>query len=451
LIRARVLLATRFVWLMLVVLGASASSSQAATWDDGLLDALRIHSTPLRSAADLEPLVDAVDDARLLLLGESTHGTHEFYGWRDRLSRRLISERGFSFIAVEGDWSALVPLDRYVRHRPDAPASARTALLTIERWPRWVWANEELAELGEWLRLFNRGRAAADRIGIHGIDLYGVSDSIDAVQRYYQAQWPTAADRVRKLYQSLRGFDGDAAGYVEHIRRDGSWIGDGVAGVASELAARLTDAPPDERNLLFETLQHARVVASGERYLRALAEPAAAAWNARDRHFERMLGLLLDRYGPNSRAVVWAHNTHIGDARATEMAARGEVNLGQLLRERYGAEAVFAVGFGTATGSVLAASAWGEQRQPMQLPPPRQDSLEAALLASTQGNRILRLGHSGQDTALSGAQFPQRAIGVVFAPAHESDVNYVATRLVDCYDAYLFLPVTRAVIPLHAE
>ncbi len=431
--------------------GASAGSAQTATWDDDLLDALRTHSTTLRSAADLDPLLDAAGDARLVLLGESTHGTHEFYIWRDRLSRRLIAERGFSFIAVEGDWSALVPLDRYVRHREDASTSAHAALLSIERWPRWVWANQELAALGEWLRQFNQERAPTDRIGIHGIDLYGISDSIDAVQRYHKTRLPAAADRVHALYQFFRRFDGDAAAYAEHIKRDGPWVGDGIAGVVQDLATRLIDAPPDERDLLFEMLQHARVVASGERYIRALAEPGPAAWNVRDRHFARMLTALLDHYGADSRAAVWAHNTHIGDARATGMAARGEVNLGQLVREQQGAAAVFTLGFATATGSALAAAAWGERVQRMQLPPPRPDSLEAALLASAAGNRVLRLDQSSPNTALPSTPLLQRAIGVVFVPEREPKDNYVPTRLAERYDALVFLPVTQALTPLHAE
>ena len=178
------------VLAVLVLLCAWGGAPRADPPDGELLQALGALSRPLVEAADLDPLVDAAADARLVLLGEASHGTHEFYVWRDRLSRRLIEEHGFSFIAIEGDWSSLLPLDRYVRHRPGAPASARAALAQIERWPRWVWANTELEALGEWLHAFNRDRPPARRVGIHGIDLYAIWESIDAVLAFYRRHKP---------------------------------------------------------------------------------------------------------------------------------------------------------------------------------------------------------------------------------------------------------------------
>jgi erythromycin esterase-like protein len=437
--------------LVLALFVALAGMPQADVQAGDLLQSLRTLAQPLRHPDHLNPLLDAIGDARLVLLGEASHGTREFYAWRNRLSRRLIRERGFAFIAIEGDWATLLPLDRYVRHQPGAPASAREALLQVERWPRWVWANTELEALGEWLRAFNRGRQAGHRVGIHGIDLYAIWESLDAVQAFYQTHLPESAAHVRRLYRFLRGFRGDYQAYANYVGRTRHAARAEVARVAQDLAARYRSAAPAQRELLFEALQHAKVVESGERYLRSMARPGPHSWNARAKHFERSVARLLDHYGPGSRAIIWAHNTHIGDARATDMVHAGEVNLGQLARERHGADAVFAIGLGTATGSVLAARTWEGRRYTMETPPPRPESLEAALLASGDGDRILILDRASRATAVLRRVLPHRAIGVVFAPQRERWANYVSTRLPERYDAFVFFPHTHALNPLHAE
>ena len=435
--------------LVLALFVALSGMPQTDVQASDLLLSLRTLAQPLRHTDHLNPLLDAVGDARLVLLGEASHGTREFYTWRDRLSRRLIRERGFTFIAIEGDWVTLLPLDRYVRHRSGAPASAREALLQVKRWPRWLWANSELEALGEWLRAFNRGRPAGHRVGIHGIDLYAIWESLDAVQAFYQTHLPESAARVRHLYRFLRGFGGDYQAYANYVSHTQHSARAEVARVAQELAERYRYAAPAQRDILFEVLQHAKVVESGERYLRDMARPGSHSWNARANHFERSVARLLDHYGPGSRAIVWAHNTHIGDARATNMVCVGEMNLGQLARERHGDNAVFALGFGTATGSVLAARTWEGRRYIMETPLPRPDSLEAALLASGDGDRILILDGTSPATAVLRRILPHRAIGVVFAPQRERWANYVSTRLADRYDAFVFIPHTHALNPLH--
>jgi erythromycin esterase-like protein len=439
------------VLAILVLLCAWCGAPLGDALGDQLLHSLRTLSRPLVEAADLDPLLASAGDARLVLLGEASHGTHEFYLWRDRLSRRLIEEHGFSFIAIEGDWSSLLPLDRYVRHHPGAASSARAALTQIDRWPRWVWANTELEALGEWLHAFNRDRPPARRVGIHGIDLYAIWESIDAVQAFYQGRLPAMAEQVRRQYALLRDFRGDYRGYAEYVRMTGQSARAGVARVADQLAARYRHAGPGEREALFEALKHARTVEAGERYLANLARAGRYSWNVRSLHFARGVARLLDHYGPGSRAIVWAHNTHIGDGRATDMLRSGELTLGQLVRERYGRDAVFLVGLGTATGSVLAAPRWEGPRQTMQIPAPRADSLDAALLASGEGDRLLMLVPSSAATMVLRRRLPQRAIGVVFEPEREPSQNYIPTRLALRYDAFIFLPLTRALDPLPAE
>jgi erythromycin esterase-like protein len=437
--------------LAIAVCIALVGSPRADVQAGDLLQSLHMLAQPLRRTDDLNPLLDAVGDARLVLLGEASHGTREFYALRDNISRRLIREQGFSFIAVEGDWASLLPLDRYVRHRPGAPASAREALLQIERWPKWVWANREMEALGEWLRAFNRGRAAEHRVGIHGIDLYAIWESLDAVETFYQTYLPGSAARVRHLYRFLRGFGGDYQAYADDVHRTGYSAQAAVGWVARELDARYRYAAPPEREVLFEALQHARVVESGERYLRGMVRRGPESWNVRAHHFERSLARLLAHYGPGSRAIVWAHNTHVGDARATDMVRAGEVNVGQLARERHGDDAVFALGLGTAAGSVLAARSWEGRRHIMKTPFPRPDSLEAALLATGEGDRLLILDRTSPAAATLRRTLPHRAIGVVFDPQRERRENYVPTRLAERYDAFVFIPYTHALNPLHAE
>ena len=436
-----------FVFVLLIGMGGAAP---ADVGHDCLSQSLRAIARPLLRADDLNPLVDAVGDARVVLMGEASHGSREFYSWRDRLSRRLIVEGGFSFIAIEGDWASLLPLDRYVRHHPAAPASAREALLLIERWPRWLWANTDLEALGEWLRAFNRGRPVRHRVGIHGIDLYAIWESLDAVEAFYRAHLPQSAAKVEGAYRLLRAFRGRYRAYADHVRR-GHAAEPGVARVTRDLAVRYRHATPTDRDALFEALQHAQVVESGERYLRTLTRPGSQSWNTRASHFAQTVARLLNQYGHASRAIVWAHNTHIGDARATDMVRTGEVNLGQLVRQRYGRGAVFALGFGTATGTVLAARAWEGSRETMAVPLPRPDSLEAALLAAGDADRVLFLDRVAPGGALRRFMLPHRAIGVVFKPEDERWANYVPTRLAERYDAFVFLPYTRALEPLHAE
>jgi erythromycin esterase-like protein len=443
--------ATIISGLLLFLLLAAALTPAADMRGGELLHSLRAWAQPLRDADDLGPLLAAAGEARLVLLGEASHGTREFYVWRDRLSRRLIREGGFSFIAIEGDWAALLPLDRYVRHHQLAPVSAAHALLQVRRWPRWVWANAELAALGEWLRTFNRGRPADRRVGIHGMDLYAVWESLDAIRAFYRRRAPDVATSVDSVLGFLRSFDGDARGYADYVRRTGRSAQREVAWVARDLARRQRDAAPADRDALFEVLQHAKVLESGERYLRWLHLRGPWSWNVRADHFERTVARLLDHYGAGSRAIVWAHNTHIGDARATNRVDAGEVNIGQLARERFGRDAVFAVGFGTATGSVLAARRWEGVRRTMWTPLPRRDSLEAALLAAGGGDRVLILAPGSPATHALSRTLPHRAIGVVFDPRRERALNYVPSRLPERYDAFVFLPQTRALAPLHAE
>lgn len=427
---------------LIVLLCLLCAAAPAAEPDAGLVTALRALATPLRGEDDLAPLLSAAGTARLALLGEATHGTREFYRWRARITQRLIAGRGFSFVAFEGDWVSLSSLDRYVRDLPGAPVSADAALRQIAPWPQWVWANPELASFAEWLRSHNQGRALPDRVGIHGIDLYPVTAAAHAVLAFARDHWPAQAAAVAAAYGPLLT-PGEGA-YATAVAAGAPSAQRGAAWVVDEFSAGYRAAAAEARWAWFEAVRQARVVASGEAYLRDLGRSGPAAWNDRARHMAEALTALLAHYGPDSRGVVWAHNTHIGDARETAMVEAGEINLGQLLRERLGTGAVFALGFGTASGTVRAARHWEGPGEVMTLPPPRPDSLEAALLTAGGGDRLLRLDPGHPATAPLDRPLPHRAIGAVFVPADEPVVNYVATRLARRYDAFVFLPRTQA-------
>lgn len=420
----------------------------AAAAGDALQDALATLAKPFVAVEDLGPLIETAGRAPLVLLGEASHGTHEFYLWRDRLSRRLIADKGFSFVAIEGDWATLLPLDRYVRHRLGAPRSARDALRPIRRWPRWVWANTELETFAEWLHQYNADRPAEERIGLHGIDLYAIWESLDALRTLYRDGSPDSAVAISWLDRLLMPFRDHPRALSRDDPRHHRLVEAAIAHLIEEITARLHRAPPARRERLFEALQHARVVDAGARYLRRLPGPPAWSSNLRSRHFTETIGQLLGRYGPGSRAIVWAHNTHVGDARGTPGWLTGEHSLGERLRTRYGNDAVFLVGLGNGHGELLAAPRWEGRRETMSLPEPRADSLEAAFLASDSGNRWLMLGRPAAAVEPLRRWLPHRAVGVVFDPRRERQENYVPTRLDRRYDAFLFFPQTRPLTPI---
>lgn len=435
--------------LVFGLLACSASGSAFA--EAALLRSLGSLARPFSAVEDLSPLIETAGRARLVLLGEASHGTHEFYAWRDRVSRRLIEEQGFSFVAIEGDWATLLPLDRYVRHRPGSPRSARDALRTIRRWPRWVWANTELETFAEWLHQYNAGRLPHERIGIHGIDLYAVWESLGALRDRFADGPPKSAGIVHRLIRILMPFRDRPRAYGRDDPRHHRVAQQAIAQLLRDSTVRLHRTPPAQRERLFEVLQHVRVVDAGTRYLRLLPGPPAWSWNVRSDHFDQTVRRLLDRYGPGSRAIVWAHNTHIGDARATPAGLSGEHSLGELARSRYGDDAVFLIGLGAGRGQLLAARRWEGRRETMSLPEPREDSLESALLASGSGRRWLMLEPRVPATGPLHRWLPHRAVGVVFDPDHEARENYVPTLIDRRYDAFVFFPETRPLTPLSAD
>jgi erythromycin esterase-like protein len=387
-------------------------------------------------------LLDPARDARVVLLGEASHGTHEFYAWRSRLSRELIEAGGVAFVAIEGDTATLAPLDRYVRQFPGAPRSARAALAGITHWPSWVWANAELADFAEWLHAFNRRQPPARRVAIHGLDLYAIAGALDAVGRFGRRHAPLLGAYVSRLQSLFAPFRDRPSAYADMVMQTGRSLSPYAQAIADDLERRYRHASPESREAHFLALQHARAAAAGLRYLDVLPGPPTLSANVRSSHFGLTLRRLLDHAGDAARGIVWAHNTHVGDSRGTGGRFIEELSLGQLARRALGARKVFILGFGTGVGEVVAARRWGDPCEVLPIPAPRRDSLEAAMLAGGEQERLW-LFPAGEPATRSLTQWiAHRAIGSTFEPASEARDNYVPTRLAVRYDAFLFLPHT---------
>ena len=413
-----------------------------------LLAAVRMRSRPLRSPADLDPLLDHIANAHYVLLGEASHGTHEYYTWRAALSRRLIEEKGFSFIAVEGDWPDCYQLNRYIKNYPGAGASAHEVLHAFSRWPTWMWANEEVVALAEWLRFVNEHRSDDRKAGFFGLDVYSLWSSLYEVLGHLRKHHPSAVAAARRAFQCFEPYGEDVQEYAAATRWVDASCEDEVVALLAELRRMEPARSPDDCEARFNAEQNALVVKNAEHYYRTMVHGGPESWNIRDRHMTETLDRLMQHHGPDARAIVWAHNTHIGDARFTDMADDGMVNIGQLVREQHAGEGVVLVGFGSHHGSVIAGDDWEAPMQRMGVPPGRRDSWEDVLDRAGAEDRLLLLDEAREDEAFL-EERGHRAIGVVYHPDYEGYGNYVPSVLPLRYDAFLFLRETQALRPLH--
>ena len=404
---------------------------------------------PLRSPADLDPLLERIGDARVVLLGEASHGTHEYYAWRAALTRRLIAEKGFAFVAVEGDWPDCYRVNASVRLRPGADASPRDALHAFDRWPTWMWANEDVVAFATWLREHNAPLPDAERVGFYGLDVYSLWESMSSLLDYLREHEPEHVEPALAAWRCFEPYAEDAQSYAWSTRFAPTTCESAVVELLGRLRTDRAVAPDgDDPEARFAAEQNAAVAADAERYYRAMVRGSAESWNVRDVHMADTLDRLLEHTG--GKAVVWEHNTHIGDARATDMADAGMTNLGQLARERHGTDDVVLVGFGAHRGSVLAGDAWGAPVRRMTVPPARAGSLEALLHEQVGRDALLVFPDEDRPRWLT-SRLDHRAIGVVYAPSRERWGNYVPTVLGDRYDAFLYFEDTRALQPLHGE
>ena len=403
------------------------------------------------SAQDYDDLVDMISDQRVILIGEASHGTHEFYRERIRLTRRLIEEHHVTVVGIEGDWPDAYRVNRYILGLSE-DADAPSALGGFRRFPTWMWRNRDVADFVEWLRLHNDEHDASDKVRFFGLDLYSLAASIEAVVDYLEGVDPVAAHRARQRYACFDhvGADGQAYGYALASGRLDTCEDDVVAQLLelSENATRYLRfdglAAQDEQ---FYAEQNARLVHNAEIYYREMYRADVSSWNLRDRHMVGTLESLLThfdaRWAP-TRAVVWAHNSHVGDARATDMSRRGEVNIGQLARERYGDEA-FLIGMTTYGGEVTAASTWGGPTERKRVRAARARSHEAVLHGAGGCDFWLT---SEDLVAENVATHLERAIGVIYRPETELQSHYFQADLAAQFDALIHLDHTSALVPL---
>jgi erythromycin esterase-like protein len=427
-----------------------------AASDGMLIDAVATAAHPLvGSMEDFDPILEFVGDARLVLIGEATHGTHEFYHQRAQLTQRLILEKGFCAVAAEADWPEAYRVNRYVRGI-GKDTEAVEALGDFKRFPAWMWRNADVLEFVAWLRERNdRAADPAKKVGFYGLDLYSLHASMGAVLEYLDRVDPEAAGRARYRYACFEHFgeDPQTYGYAtsfglrEDCEREAVLQLVELRRHRQELLARGGLAAEDEA---FEAEQNARVVKNAEEYYRSMFEGRVSSWNLRDRHMSDTLDALLahfDRRLGRARIVVWAHNSHVGDARATQMGEAGEINIGQLARERHPVDARL-IGFSTYTGTVTAASEWGGPAERKQVRPALPGSYEGLFHRTGASNFLLTLGDLGE--AAGGLREPhlQRAIGVVYLPGTERVSHYFHARLPSQFDALMHLDETRALEPL---
>jgi erythromycin esterase-like protein len=410
---------------------------------------VRVLARPLRDAADLDPLIERIGGARIVAIGEASHGTHEYYAWRAALTRRLVEERGFRFVAVEGDWPDCYRVNRSVRLREGADEDPRDALDAFTRWPAWMWANDDVVDFCRWLRDVNAGRPAEQRVGFYGLDVYSLWDSMHALVSWLREHEPEHVDRAVQALRCFEPFGEDGAGYAFASRFAPTSCEQAVVDLLHRLCEERgreeAGGDPESR---FSAEQNAAVVVDAERYYRAMVQSSSQSWNVRDVHMVDALDRLLEHAG--DKAVVWEHNTHIGDARATDMARAGMVNVGSLLRDRHGVDDVVLVGFGGYRGEVVAGSAWGARMARMTVPPARPGSLEAVLHEAVGEDSLFVLPR-GRRPAWLDRRLDHRAIGVVYRPEREKWGNYVPTVLGERYDAFVYLEETTALRPLHLE
>ena len=419
-----------------------------------LTEKIQAKAVVLNGASDVpDEILDLCGDARFVLIGEASHGTHEFYKCRAEITKRLIEEREFSAVAVEADFPDAYRVNRYVRGFGQ-DTSAVEALSSFDRFPLWMWRNQDVLDFVTWLRARNANKMPTEQAGFYGLDLYSLHASIEAVLEYLERVDPDAARQARSRYSCFEHFGEDAQSYGYAANHDERFsCEDEVIKQLIELQKRATEyasrAGFIARDEYFFAEQNARLVINAEEYYRSMYRGRVSSWNLRDRHMAETLHALaahLETENKPAKVVIWAHNSHLGDARATEMGERGEWNVGQLARERYKNDACL-IGFTTHVGTVAAAANWDEPAQLKQIQPSHKDSYERIFHETGLPQFFLNLRDKEMEELLRQPQL-ERAIGVIYRPETERASHYFTAVLSEQFDGMIHFDQTRAVEPL---
>lgn len=412
-----------------------------------LQSAIREHAFPLNDKA-FDSILDAIGDARIVLLGEASHGTSEFYKVRAALSKRLIQEKGFTIIAVEGDWPSAQAVNRYVKGFDEEGKSARQVLLqSFNRWPTWMWANEEVEELVEWLERENERKDTAVKTGFYGIDMYSLYESIDELLRFLREnpQFKADLELAKKAFSCFEPYNR----MPEHYALSTVHFTDECISEVSSLLTTIRsheDLYSNEQEKDLNITMNALVAKNAESYYRAMMQDDAISWNIRDMHMAEAVGEILNYHGDDAKIIIWEHNTHVGDASETSMANHKMINVGQLIREKYSMANTFAIGFGTYEGTVIAAESWGEPYGKMDVPPAKLNSWEGQMHAARPEDQVILF--TDENRHLFNEWIGHRAIGVVYNPEFEAYGNYVSSRVGSRYDGFVFINETKALTPI---
>lgn len=411
-----------------------------------MIEAIKKHSMPFANVDDLLPLINTASRAQYVLLGEASHGTSEFYKIRAAITKELIQHHDFSFIAVEGEWPSCFEVNRYIKGYTNQYANAEDVLKTFNRWPSWMWANQEIKELIEWLRDYNNNLPAHQpKVGFYGLDVYSLWESMEAIIEYLENNHASDAKKAKKAFECFEPFHREAQMYGISSALYGKNCMVEILELLQTIQQK-KDTYTHEPEAALSMQVNALVASNAEAYYHTMITNDNESWNIRDRHMVEALKYIQAYYKDSAKGIVWEHNTHIGDARATDMKSSGMVNVGQLTREEYGPKHVYAVGFGTHHGTVIASDSWGNPQQELTVPPAIEGSWEDTIHRAGAFDQYLMFTEENRNFFHS--TIGHRAIGVVYDPEIEQYGNYVPSRLSKRYDAFIYVEKTHALSPL---
>ncbi|OCA90764.1 protein-L-isoaspartate O-methyltransferase [Bacillus sp. FJAT-27225] len=412
--------------------------------DKNLKDSIEKWSHSFEHADDLDSLIEKMGEAKIVLLGEASHGTSEFYTLRTEITKKLIQEKGFSFIAVEGDWPSCQSINTYIKSHHDE-RSPEEVLKAFHRWPTWMWANKEIVSLIKWLKQYNNKSNKGPQAGFYGLDVYSLWESMDEIMNYLKKINSPELSAALKAFSCFEPFNRNNETYAISAGYLSEGCSDEVVDLLSKIRkSKIVDPNDPEAELNLEV--NALVTANAEQYYRLMVLSDSESWNTRDLHMVEALNAILKFYGPDAKAIIWEHNTHVGDARATDMKQAGMLNVGQIVREQYKKKEIFITGFGTHRGTVIAGSSWGAEHEEMDVPAAQAFSWEDALYQAGSFNKWILFTDENRNEFSQ--KIGHRAIGVVYDPEYEQFGNYVPSIISERYDAFIYVDESFALKPL---